>query len=176
MNQNTLLPWGQPWNFLFNEGLDEPAIKQELSDIGQRLYDYIEESLGGNEYFSFQINCSRSPENALQYQMFANLVVMKEAVVKWQQINEVVNKTRIIDNPLEIVFEVGSGNAGMAGSKPPPPPPPPPPHAVDMIGDAPPFRYLSNEFISSHVLNFSREGKLSQFNVRPIAFRGGEMV
>jgi hypothetical protein len=175
MNQNTLLPWGQPWNFLFNVGLDEPARKKELSDIGQRLYEYIEESLGGNEHFSLQINCSQSPDNVMQYQMFANLVVMKEAVVKWQQMNEKVNKTRIIDNP-EIVFEVGSGDASMAGSKPPPPPPPPPPRAVSMMGDAPPFRYLSNRFVSSHVLNFSREGELTQFNVRPIAFRGGEMV
>jgi hypothetical protein len=172
MDQNTLLPWGQPWNFLFNKGLDEPAIKQELSGIGQRLYDYIEESLGGNEHFSLQINCSHAADDVLHYQMYANLVVMKEAVVKWKQMNQVVNKTRIIENPLEILFNVGPGDASMAGSKPPPPPPPPPPRAVEMIGDAPPFRYLSNQFISSHVLNFSRDGELSQFNVRPVAFRG----
>jgi hypothetical protein len=175
MNQNTLLPWGQPWTFRFDKGSEESKIKQELSDIGQRLYDYIEDSLGGNEHFSLQINCSQSPDDVLLYQMFANLVVMKEAVVKWKQINEEVNKTRIINNP-EIIFEVGWGEASMAGSKPPPPPPPPPPRAVEMMGDAPPFEYLSSRFISSHVLNFSRDGQLSQFNVRPLAIRGGETV
>ena len=176
MDQNTLLPWGQPWNIHFNEELSEADIKLVLSKIGQRLFVYVKDSLGGAEHFSLQINCSQSVDDELWYQIFANLVVKQEAVIKWKQLNEVDNKKIILNNPLEYAFEGGWGFAGMAGSKPPPPPPPPPPRAVEIMGDAPPFRYQSNWFIASHVIDFSRDGQLSQFNERPLADRGGEFV
>jgi hypothetical protein len=156
MDKKTILPWGQPWNFIFTKRLDEPERKEAMANLGSKLYKYIENSLGSKNYFTLQLKWSRSFENEQIYRLDADLIVSHEGVVAWWK------KHKLVSSAIE--GDSGSGIAAMAGTKPPPPPPPPPPRAVELLGDAPPFRYFSNRFIQSHVLNFSQNGVITQFN------------
>jgi hypothetical protein len=165
------LQWGQPWNFIFDPELGEPALKDEMKKIAENLYAYIEESLGGSQFFTLQISWSHSPDYAQLYSMYANLIVMQAGIVSWQKKNEYLNKTEILRNQAEQVAfaNIGGnfGNASLSGSKPPPPPPPPPPRDSIFGGD-PPYRYFGNFFPLSHVLEFDKEGGVHQFNEAPL--------
>jgi hypothetical protein len=165
MNQKTLLPWGQPWNFYFDRGLDESGLKNKMGSIAENLYNYVERSLGGPQYFTLQISWSHSPDDARLYQMYANLIVNQAGVVSWQQKNEKINKEANLRNQTEAAIGIidRTGDLSLGGSKPPPPPPPPPPRSADIFGLEPPFRYFSNSFLPSHVLEFNEKGVMTQF-------------
>ena len=172
------LQWGQPWNFIFNPKLGEPALKDMMKKIAENLYAYVEKSLGGSEFFTLQISWSYSPDQADMYRMYANLIVMQAGVVSWQKKNEYLNKTGILRNQTEQVAfaNIGDdlGNASISGSKPPPPPPPPPPRDA-IFGDEPPFKYFGNIFSLSHVLDFDKQGVAHQFNEAPLK-NVGELI
>ena len=173
---NSQLEWGQPWNFIFDPGLDDSARQQKMNVIAANLYSYVEKSLGGPQFFTLQISWSYSPDLGNLYQMYANLVVNQAGVVSWQQKNQKINKKANLRNQTEAAIGIidTTPDLSLGGSKPPPPPPPPPPRE-DIAGMEPPFKMFSNVFLPSHVLEFNARGEVQKFNEAPAKIADGAM-
>ncbi|HEX3081589.1 MAG TPA: hypothetical protein VHQ04_14025 [Puia sp.] len=170
------LQWGQPWNFFFDQGLSEPARNKKMNDIASNLYSYVEKSLGGPQFFTLQISWSFSSDLDNLYQMYANLIVNQAGVVSWQQKNEKANKKANLKNQVEAAIGIDkTGELSLGGSKPPPPPPPPPVRE-DILGMEPPFKFFSNDFLLSHVLEFNARGEVQKFNETSLKPVGGAIV
>ncbi len=151
MNKNRVLPWGEPWQFLFTKKLSQEERKKEMAEIGTKLYEYIEKSLGGKQYFRLQLNWSRSAENSNIFILDVRLVVTHEGVVNWDK----TKSEGFAVNPLAALPREGTK---------PPPPPPAPPRDTHLFSNDAPFEYFSNQYIPYSVLAFSQTGVMTQFN------------
>jgi hypothetical protein len=165
MDMKTVLPWGQPWYFLFKEKLDPQEEKKAMGDVGTNLYNYIERSLGSKNFFTLQLKWSRMVEYEAFCILDAILIVTREGVTEWEK----RNAASLLDKDFEF-REANEIPIGRDATKPPPPPPPPPFPAQlsDILNNPGPLHYLSNLFTLSHVLGFTENGRIYQFNERPL--------